>query len=151
MILVNKEYELSAMMIAQSQKSAIKQSLAVMRKSEVKKIAAANKQKVRFDLIALESEIHQNDDEKQKLKTLKDMKVKKNNEFILQEFTFKANQTRKRLSQIKISKIEKIQKLMTSKEFESTNSIKEIQSRDRFNISKILDLSLKLTVEKLLN
>jgi len=79
------------------------------------------------------------------------MKVKKNNEFILQEFTFKANQTRKRLSQIKISKIEKIQKLMTSKEFESTNSIKEIQSRDRFNISKILDLSLKLTVEKLLN
>ncbi len=43
MILVNKEYELSAMMIAQSQKSAIKQSLAVMRKSEVKKIAAANK------------------------------------------------------------------------------------------------------------
>lgn len=151
MILVNKEYELSAMMTAQSQKSAIKQSLAVMRKSEVKKIAAANKQKVRFDLIALESEIHQNDDEKQKLKTLKDMKVKKNNEFILQEFTFKANQTRKRLSQIKISKIEKIQKLMTSKEFESTNSIKEIQSRDRFNISKILDLSLKLTVEKLLN
>ncbi len=151
MILVNEEYELSAMTTAQSQRSAIKQSFAVMRKSEIKKIAAASKQKVRFDLIALEREIHQNDDEKQKLKTSKDMKVKKNNELVLRESTFKANQTRKRLSQIKISKIEKIQKLMTSKELKSTNSIREMQSRDRFNISRILDLLLELTVEKLLN
>jgi len=54
-----------------------------MRKSEVKKIAATDKQKVRFNFIALEREIHQNDDEKQKLKTSKDMKVEKNNELIL--------------------------------------------------------------------
>jgi hypothetical protein len=80
-ILMNEEYELSAMTTAQSQRSAIKQSLAVMRKFEVKKMI--DKQKTRFDFIILEREIHQNDDEKQKLKTSKDMKVKKNNEFIL--------------------------------------------------------------------
>jgi len=83
MILIDEEYKLSAMTTAQSQRSAIKQSFAVMRKSEVKKIAAADKQKIRFNLIALEREIHQNDDEKQKLKTSKHMKVEKNNEFIL--------------------------------------------------------------------
>jgi len=54
-----------------------------MEKSEVKKIATTDKQKVRFNLIALEREIHQNDDEKQKLKILKNMKVEKNNELIL--------------------------------------------------------------------
>ncbi len=79
-----------------------------MRKFKIKKIAVADKQKVRFNSITLEREIHQNDDEKQKLKTSKDMKVEKNNELILQESTFRANQTRKKLSQIKISKIEKI-------------------------------------------
>ncbi len=31
------------------------------------------------------------------------------------------------------------------------NSIQDMQSRDKFNISRILDLLLKLTVEKLLN
>lgn len=152
MILVNEEYKLSAMMTAQSQRSAIKQSFAVMKKFEVKKIAAAGKQKVRFDFIVLEREIHQNDDDEEwELATLKDMKVEKNNELILREFTFRANQIRKRLSQIKISKIEKIQKLMMSKKLKSTNSIKDMQSRDRFDISRILDLSLELTVEKLLN
>jgi hypothetical protein len=149
-ILVNEKYELSAMTTAQSQRSAIKQSFTVMRKFKVKK--TVDKQKVRFDFIVLERKIHQNnDDEKQKLTTSKDMKVEKNNESVLQKSTFRANQTRKKLSQIKISKIEKIQKLMTSKEFKSTNLIKDMQSRERFDISKILDLSLELTVEKLLN
>jgi hypothetical protein len=40
---------------------------------------------------------------------------------------------------------------MTSKKFKSTNSIRGMQSRDKFNISRILDLSLELTVKKLLN
>jgi len=152
MILVNEEYELSAMTTVQSQRSAIKQSFAVMRKLEVKKIAAEEKQKVRFDLIVLEREIHQNDDdEERELATSKNMKVEKNNELVLRESTFRANQIRKKLSQIKISKIEKIQKLMTSKRLKSTNSIKDMQSRDRFDISRILDLSLELTVEELLN
>lgn len=78
------------------------------------------------------------------------MKVKEN-ESVLQEFTFRSNQIRKKLSQIKISKIKKIQKLMISKKLKSMNSIKDMQSRDKFNINRILDLSLELTVKKLLN
>ncbi len=152
MILVNEEYKLSAMTTVQSQRSAIKQSLAVIKKFKIKKIAAAEKQKVRFDFIVLEREIHQNDyDEERELATSKDMKVEKNNELVLRESTFRANQIRKRLSQIKISKIEKVQKLMMSKRLKSTNSIRGMQSRDRFDISRILDLSLELTVEELLN
>lgn len=37
------------------------------------------------------------------------------------------------------------------KKLKSINLIKEMQSCDKFNISRILNLSLKLTVEKLLN
>jgi len=40
---------------------------------------------------------------------------------------------------------------MMSKRLKFTNSIKEMQSCDRFNISRILDLLLELTVKKLLN
>jgi len=152
MILVNEEYELPAMAAAQSQRPAIKQSPAVMGKPGVKKIAAAGKQKVRFDLIVLERGIHQDDDdEERELATPKDMKVEKNNEFVLRESTFRANQTRKGLPQIKISKIGKIQKLVTSKELKSTDPIRGMQSRGRFDISRILDLSLELTVGELLD
>ncbi len=152
MILVNEEYELPAMAAAQSQRPAIKQSPAVMGKPGVKKIAAAGKQKVRFDLIVLERGIHQDDDdEERELATPKDMKVEKNNEFVLRESTFRANQTRKGLPQIKISKIGKIQKLVTSKELKSTDPIRGMQSRGRFDISRILDLPLELTVGELLD
>lgn len=40
---------------------------------------------------------------------------------------------------------------MMLKKLKSINLIKEMQSCDKFNISRILNLSLKLTVEKLLN
>lgn len=149
MILVDEEYELSAMTAAQSQKSSIKSSFAVIEKQEVKKITAVDKQKTRFDLNLLESDIHQNSDVKQK--NSKNMKIEKINESVLQKSTFKANQSRKELSQIKVSKTEKVQELVTSKESKFTNLIKGMQSRSRFDISRILDLSLELTVEKLLN
>ncbi len=108
MIIVDEEYEILSMTAAQPQRPAIKQSLAVIEKSEVKKIAATDKQKARFDSIVLEREIHQNDDEERELATSKDMKVEEN-ESVLQESTFRSNQIRKRLSQIKVSKIEKVQ------------------------------------------
>jgi len=151
MILVNEEYELSAMAAAQPQRPAIKQSPAVMGKPGVKKTAAAGKQKVRFDPIALERGIHQDDDEEQELETSEDMKVEKNNEPVLRESTSKANQTRKGLPQTKVSKTGKVQELVTPKELKSTDSIREMQSRGRFDISRILDLSLELTVGELLD
>jgi hypothetical protein len=57
-IIVEKEYKISFMTAAQSQRSAIKQSSTVIKESEVKKITFINKQKIRFDFIVLEREIH---------------------------------------------------------------------------------------------
>jgi len=151
MILVDEEYELPAMAAAQPQRPAIKQSPAVMGKPGVKKTAAAGKQKVRFDPTALERGIHQDDDEEQELETPEDMEVEENNEPVLRESTFKANQTRKGLPQTKVSKTGKVQELVTPKGPKSTDPIRGMQSRGRFDISRILDLPLELTVGELLD
>ncbi len=79
------------------------------------------------------------------------MEIEENNEPVLRESTSKANQTRKGLPQTKVSKTGKVQELVTPKGPKSTDPIRGMQSRSRFDISRILDLPLELTVGELLD
>ncbi len=139
------------MTTTQSQKLTLKINITILSRSEVKKPASTDKQKVRFDQNLLENSIHQDDDATSEVS--EDMKLEEDNESVLQPSTVKANQDRKgkELSQTRVSKTEKLQKLVQSKESKDIDFIRDMKNRNRFDVSRIFDLSLELTVEKLLN
>lgn len=65
--------------------------------------------------------------------------------------SLKKIQDRSQLSQTRITKTKKVQKLVAKRESKQSNLIKEMIARSRFDITQILRISIELNLKKLLN